>query len=231
MNFPDPFELFRDLEPPIDEEDASRRDDEVLANVMRAVSLPQSKRPWPRWMIMGGIGAVAVTTAAFAVLRSEPASEPTALVCLASPDPLGDAVGLGAAENVVEACRELWRNGTLGSGSVPPLTACVNEAGAPVVFPAVGTICNRVGMPTLEPSLTDEQRAIVLIQEQLVAAFLNECFEERAAVEQAHRLLDEFGVVGWTVDVPEPFPPGAECAVLGVDNSAKTLIVVGSRPR
>lgn len=184
-----------------------------------------------RWIVVGGISVVALATAAFAVLRSEPASEPTVIACLATEDLQGDVVAIRASETPIEACAELWRNGTLGTGEVPELTACVNEGGAAAIFPSDRTICERLNLPALEPGVGDEQAAIVTLDETLQAVFADTCFEQDAAVVEAQRLLDQPGLDGWTVAVAEDFPAGSECAGTGILAQDKIILLLGVRPR
>lgn len=226
----DPIEMFTHLEPPAPP-DAHRRNADILTAVHAHAAKGSRRSARNPWILGGGAVAIVLATAAFAVLRSSPVSDPTAVSCLATTDLNGDLVGLAASEDPVDACRQLWADGTLGNGDVPPLTGCVNEAGAAAVVPADGAVCSRLGLDELEPGITDEQQAVLDVNESLIDLFGTNCFEQDAAVAEVQRQLDAAGLEAWTVDVPEPFEPATPCAVPGVDIDNQRLFVIGARAR
>jgi hypothetical protein len=158
-------------------------------------------------------------------------SDPTATSCYATAAITGDLVGLDTSDDPVEACRQLWIDGILGNGDVPPLTGCVNEAGAAVVVPGEGAVCNRVGLAELEPGLTAEQQAAVTVNDTLIDLFGTECFDQATAVEEVERQLDAAGLDEWTADAPEDFDPATPCAGPGIDAASKRIFVIGARKR
>lgn len=229
MNHTDPFELFKHLEPPTG--DVEQRNADILTGVRAHASRQHRGRTPKPWLLGGGAVAIVLATAAFAVLRTSSVSDPTAVSCLATTSLDGDLVGLTASDDPVGACRQLWIDGTLGDGGVPPLTGCVNAAGAAAVVPAEGTICNRLGLAELEPGLNDEQQTVLDVNESLIELFGGECFEQDAAVEEVRRQLDAAGLDDWAVDVPEPFGNEQPCAVPGVDTENRRIFVIGARER
>lgn len=230
MKSTDPIEMFKHLEPPAPA-DVGQRNADILAAVHAHAASGSTRRTRNPWILGGGAVAIAVATAAFAVLRTSPVSDPTAISCLATTDLDGDLVGLAASDDPIEACRQLWADGTLGNGDIPPLTACVNEAGAAAVVPADGAVCSRLGLDELEPGITDEQQAVLDVNESLIDLFGTECFEQDAAVEEVQRQLDAAGLEAWTVDVPEAFDPATPCAGPGVDSENQRIFVIGARER
>jgi hypothetical protein len=226
----DPIELFNHLEPPAPT-DAEQRNADVLAAVHAHTAKGTKRRTRNPWILGGGAVAIVLATAAFAVLRTSPVSDPTAVSCLATTNLDGDLVGLAASDDPVEACRELWIDGTLGDGEVPPLSGCVNEAGAAVVVPAGDAVCNRLSLDELEPGINEEQHAVLGVNRSLIDLFGSECFEHVEAVEEVQRQLAAAGLAEWTVDAPEPFNPATPCAVPGVDPVNRRIVVIGARER
>jgi hypothetical protein len=226
----DPIELFNQLEPPAPN-DAADRNAAILAAVHQHARTSRTKRARNPWIVGGSAVAVVLATAAFALVWTASVSDPTAVSCYETVDLNGDLVGLAASDDPVAACRQLWLDGTLGTGDVPPLTACVNEAGAAAVIPDEAASCNRLGLAELEAGLTDDQQAILEINETLIDLFSNECFDQNAAIAAVQEQLDEAGLDEWTVDAPEPFDPATPCAIPGIDNDNRRIIVIGARER
>ena len=235
----DPFELFRAMNPfdGRDTEDLSSADEELLARILTTPIEEQpedlSQRPSRRRLaiIASAVVIATLATAAFASLRSQPVTNPVAVVCYATADVVdGDRVGLGSELDPIEACRAVWRDGDLKTdGSVPPLVGCVNAAGAAAVFPGEGDVCERLGLPTLEEGLSDEQVSIIEMQDSLIDTFLDRCFTEDAAVAEARRQLEAAGLEDWTAQVAEAFPDDGPCAGVGVDPDQEIVILVGVR--
>jgi len=226
----DPVDLFQQLEPPTPG-NAEERDASILAAVHAHVATKQKPRSRNPWILGGGAVAIVLTTAAFAVLRTSPVSDPTAVSCYATVDLEGDLVALAASDDPIQACRQLWIDGTLGNGGVPPLAGCVNNAGAAAVVPGEGVLCNRLGLDELEAGLTVEQQTVVDINAVLIDRFGTECFDQVAAVEEVQRQIDNAGLDSWTVDSPEAFDPSTPCAVPGIDTENRRIFVIGARAR
>lgn len=228
MTNTDPFELFKLLEPSGAEEQR-RSDDDILAFVVEQPLKSPSRRSKRRWWIVGGgIGCVALATAAFAVLRSEPVTEPTAVACMTSPSLSGDVWGLGGVADPIEACAELWTNGSIGSGTVPELTACVNDAGVATVFPAGKNICNQLGLASAETGLSDEHQRVLEMQERVIDTLAAGCFDRNDAAAEVQRILDEFELEDWTVEPGPGFSLDSECAGPGIDTRSRVVFLAGA---
>ena len=233
MTRTDPFELFKQLDPStqLDPVEVEQRNTEVLQQILQQPRQTESRSRRTPWILGGGLAVAVLATAAFAFIRSSTVSDPLAISCMATNDLDSDIVALRNVDDPVAACGELWKTGQLGNGEVPELAGCVNDDGAAVVFPSSSDICSRLGLAELEPELTDNAAAISALEDSLVTAFADDCFEQDAAVEEAQRQLDGSGLDGWTVNVPETFPTDAPCAVPGIDIDAQQVIVIGARSR
>ena len=233
MTGTDPIEMFKHLDPSrhLDPDDVARRDAEILAHILQQPRTP-SVTAWARrrpWLSGGGLAAVVLATAAFAVVRISSVSDPTGVACMASIDPQGDVVALAPSTDPVAACEVLWADGTLGDGEVPPLSGCVNTAGLAAVYPAKSEICSKLGLAELDPELSDDQTRIVALQESLTDTFLADCFDLDTAVAETQRQLDDSNLTGWTVVIPEPFDNTRPCAAAGIDPAAQQILIFGAR--
>lgn len=236
----DPFELFRAMNPHDRRatDELSPADEALLARILATPTdqHPESLSPRPprrRMVVVASVVAmVTLVTAAFASISREPVTNPVAVACYATADVInGDLVGLGSELDPIEACRAVWRDGDLKTdGSVPPLVGCVNAAGAAAVFPGEGDICQQLGLPTLEEGLSDEQLAIIEMQDSLIETFLGRCFNEADALAEARHELDTAGLEDWTAQAAEAFPADSPCAGMGVDPNQELVIVFGIRP-
>ncbi len=234
MNGRDPLDVFGLSNPWADE--AATVSDADEARLVRIVETPivgeRRLRPGRRrqWVVVAGVGAVVLATAAFALVRRERASSPTGIVCYGVADLDGDRAVLGPALDPVGACEQVWLDGQLSTDGAPALAGCVNEAGVAAVFPGDQTVCQRLGLAELVPGRTSEQQAIVELGDQMIEVFDTACFRQAEALATAQEMLDGSGLVGWTVHLAEDFPAGRECGVATPLPDIKTVIVGGGRP-
>ncbi len=232
MSSRDPIELFGLLDPFVDE--SFTEEDE--ARLLRIIETPVVGEPDPRrrrprpWIVTSVVGAAVLTTAAFAVLHQQRASNPVAIVCHRQPDLQSDRVEVAPAADPVVACGVPWTDGTWSSDGPPALAACVTDTGVAAVFPGGSGVCSQLGLAGLSSGRTDEQQAIVVLQGRLTEAFTTTCYHQDESVAEAQKILDESHLAGWTVQLAEAFPPGLDCGAPGVLPDAKTVIVGGSRP-
>ena len=235
MTGTDPFELFKQLDPSrqLDPAEIEQRNADVLREILqqpRSIDSSRTSRRKP-WLLGGGLVVAVLATAAFAVIRFATVSDPLSISCMATSEVDSEIVALRNADDPIAACGELWETGILGNGEIPELSGCVNGAGAATVFPSSSDICSRLGLAELEIGLTNEQRAITTLEDSLVTTFADDCFDQDSAVEEAQRQLNEAGLDGWTINVPEPFPNDAPCAVPGIDIETQQVVVIGARTR
>lgn len=233
MTGTDPIEMFKHLDPSrhLDPKDVARRDADILAHILQQPRTPlvtsrSRRRPW---LIGGGLAVVVFATAAFAVLRTAPVSDPTGVACMASTDPQGDVIAIAPSIDPVAACAVLWADGSLGDGEVPPLSGCVNSAGLAAVYPAGSEICSKLGLAELDPEVRDEAKSVVALQESLADTFLGNCYDLDTALAETQRQLDDSDLSGWTVVNPEPFDKTRPCAAAGIDPDAQQILIFGAR--
>lgn len=246
MSGRDPFELLSELNPFVDEFGGFGDADEAL--LLRILETPvtatQTKEPVGSresavsrargrgpWVIGGVVALVVLSTAAFAVLRRDRASDPTGVLCYATADvDAGDRAVLPPSDDPVAACAVPWSDGTFSRAGAPALVGCVNDAGVATVFPGDPSVCSQLGLAELEPGRTVEQQAVVDLGDRLIDAFTNECVDQDDAVPVAQGLLDASGLEGWTVQLAEDFPHGLECGIATPLPDTRTVIVGGARP-
>ncbi len=232
MSDQDVVDLFSLLDPFREEAISpdAERDEAMLRTIM---STPPNVTPINRkrrlWVVGGTLGATVLATAAFAVLRSAPIEDTTGVSCRDQPNLDGDVVGIAGTLDPIEACGELWTNGTFGAGEIPPLAGCINEAGLAVVLPGRDdVVCSGLGLDMLDAeSERDDNAALIAVQEQLIDTFLDDCFDEQSAIAESRRVLDAAGLSDWTVEVAEPFPDPTSCAAVGFLPETKTVILAG----
>lgn len=233
MSGHDPFEVFARVNPFAGEFGPTPDDERRLTEIIATPVQGGDRRGWwsrRRIGVTVGLGVAVLATAAFAVTRREQASDPTGTGCYASAALDGDIVVLGVVDDPVAACSTLWSDGTLGTGGVGALTACVNEAGVAVVFPDTAAVCSRLGLGEYVAGRSDEQQALADLHERMAEFYSADCYRQADAITTAQQLLDESGLEGWTVELAEDFPPGLDCGVATPITDLRTVIVGGARP-
>lgn len=150
---------------------------ELLAQRIReepAIRRRRMRRRVTVWGSVGVVGAVALTTGAAVLLGSAPVTDNTIVHCLSSTTrdadgnypgssaTIASGNGPGRVDDAVSLCSQMWERGVLGPsidptapthapGQVPPLQVCVMRDGSAAVVPSVtGTVCQSLGMATLE---------------------------------------------------------------------------------
>jgi hypothetical protein len=231
VNKPDPVSILK-LMNPLEDEGFTEDDARRMHQIMGSPPLAGPRRPSGRrrWIAAGVASLAMLSTAAFAVIRTERASDPTGIVCYRNADVDSDRAGLAANVDPVAACVQHWDQEWSQGTAVPPLVACVNDGGVVAVFPGADGICAKLGLAELARGQTDEQSAVVALQDDLAAVFTADCYRQRPAIARAQELLKDSGLEGWTVQLAENFPPGLECAGPGVLPDTKTVLVLGARP-
>jgi hypothetical protein len=226
----DPIELFGLLDPFTDESSSEQDEARLLRIVETPVTGERDRRRFRPWVITTIVTGAVVTTAAFAVLHQQRASNPVAIVCHREANLQGDRTEVAPAADPVAACSVPWIDGTWSTSGPPRLAACVTGNGVATVFPGDSNVCAQLGLAQLEPGGSDEQQAIVALQQRLAEAFSATCFHQDESLVQATAILNASHLVGWTVQLAEAFPPGLDCGAPGVLPDAKTVIVGGGRP-
>lgn len=173
-------------------------------------------------------GAVGVA----ALVRSGQPTQPTAgVACREAPGVDADVIVIEPTDDPVEGCRSLWAAGRFdeaagGVGVVPPLVACISDAGVIEVYPGDAETCTGLGLANADSGLDVENQAIVALQERLVNDInARPCASAQAVEEIARRIVDESLISGWKVEV-RPDSIDATCAKAAVVATAQVVQVV-----
>lgn len=239
MSRPDPFELLGAADPV---PDASRLRlpggvvDDVVAG--RAPSLRHRRRRATAMLGVVTLGVSAVAAAAF-VARRQPATT-ISVGCYADARlDAHTAVVVTERNGAVETCAQLWRDGDIGSGTVPPLQACVLREGAIGVFPgADNSVCAALGNNTA-PAPSPEEIAppdgtgdIVALRSELAAVDRGvDCLAPHEARAIADGALRRHGFRGWTIEVGagangRGFDDERPCATFQVNDERREVLLV-----
>lgn len=229
----DPFAILR-RHNPVDPAAVPGPDSPAAQRIYRRViNTPPGRRPVRRLAVrVAAVVLVSLSVAAGGVLVYREVTQPAGVVCYASVSLDSDRVVVDPQDSPDPSlCRAVWAQGPLADqadppGSVPPLQACVNQEGTFVVFPSDDpAVCQRLGLATPAPS-DDQLRSVQEVQRELVAYIEgNRCPTIDDAAAHAQELLDDAGLVDWTV---ERRPPTGErpCASISIDPDTNTIIVV-----
>jgi hypothetical protein len=190
---------------------------------------PADKRPQRRAVVLVLVAAAVTAGFTFYALVNR-VSEPLTIGCYAAVDLDADAAVVGAdGRSPVTVCEELWRNGAVGPGAVPPLAACVLPSGAVGVFPSTdGDPCTTLQLAPLDStSYPDEADEVVALRTSLVEKFLAVgCLDDAEATETVVEELEDRGMSGWTVERSGTFTAERPCASLAFDPEAETVTLV-----
>lgn len=136
--------------------------------------------------------------------------------------------------DALESCLELWRTGTFGAPSSPPLVRCVLSSGAVGVFPGGAGTCERLGRPRAEPvpsssPTTLASDRVAELRDRLDNAFRMSapCLEPHNAMVVVQVDLKGAGLEGWSVVTQPPgFTAERPCVSWSIDEGAKTVYMV-----
>ena len=184
-------------------------------------------------LVIGLFGAGTAVGVAALVRSGQPSVPEAGIVCRADASLEADAVVVVPADDPIAACADAWKAGRLtptsdvpatDTSGVPALVACIGTGGAVEVFPGDETTCGLLGLEPAAPSLDDEARAVVALQERIAAEVHATCVsgdEIRVLLEQ---MLAEAALSGWTIQLTDD-APGAACVRVAVDGAARSLVV------
>jgi hypothetical protein len=106
------------------------------------------------------------------------------------------------------------------------LTACKGPDGRPAVFPGDEDVCATLGLPLLDPTLSNDDAAIIAFQEQLVNRIAPlGCLTPEELADLARQTVADVGLEGWTIIVE---PPTAEqpCGRFVVDAPSRVISIL-----
>ncbi len=189
-----------------------------------------SPRRWPRIAAVAASVAV-LAAAAFVVTRSAETTE--VVTCYEGLSLESDRVGIQPEGRDPAACAEVWQSGTLVNDlvaqpfSVPPLSACVDDAGAIAVFPtADAAICADLGLALLDLEAPLPGAGEIVVVQDALREFigLQGCVPADILAAEARTRLDAAGLTDWSVEAPAEQTTGT-CAFFGIDDRTKTIVI------
>ena len=135
------------------------------------------------------------------------------------------------AQDPVEACADIWRQGGVGpQTTVPSLQPCVLDTGAVAVVPGDGpAVCHRLGIAPLPDHERAEFRRLGAVQATLTAD-LRACVSVEEARAVARRALDEHGLADWDVAGDATLSGERPCAGAVIERSEGRIVLI-AEPR
>jgi hypothetical protein len=127
----------------------------------------------------------------------------------------------------LEACRELWRNGTFGDGSenVPELQLCLQQPlQTPIAVPGPEDICTQNGLESPDNTLPSD---IAQFEAALAEDRSGKCMREAEMRQRLDDVMVQFGRTDWTVEYSTEHPSTdfTPCATLAIDHLARHITV------
>lgn len=237
----DPLERFREADP-ARRTDPARPSDPAAQTIFQRITTSDDRsttsrsRRRRRWIPLL-VGAVFLMGAASYILF-RPVTEPLTVGCYRAAAIDADRVVLPATSDAsaTDICSSAWAPGgefaADSAGGVPPLEACVLDTGTLGVFPSTGTgnVCEQLGLADPDPGSTDDNQAVVELQDALIPQFLDTCLDLTQATavvesELASRNLDQ-----WQLATNQPFSAERPCASLAIDPVTMTIELIPISP-
>lgn len=227
---------------PVDRDQLESYDSPTARRILRSIlNTPQetarrARTPFGkrRLVLVAAIIVVTLITLAAVWIMTRPVTQPQAIACFQAPHPDADRVGIQSGRPAgTAACEQFWADGTLSNpefgspGSVPPLMACVSEAGSLFVFPSDDPgLCARLGLAVPDPATSLEADTVRALNNALVDYFSSQpCTTIPQAVADVRRILDEHEAFDWIV-VATAGNDERPCASFGLDAEEHTIHLV-----
>jgi len=229
MSERDPFELLKAINPVPALNEIRGSDSQLLADIITSPVPARSKRRrW--WWIGSSVLLVGAGATAYALMRSEPAKDPTSVVCYseAARPPAIQSV-LPAQMDPVAACGQLWAKGEFGLGDVPRLTACVTDTNIVAVIPGEEHVCEQLGYTLWNGVIDEDAQTVIAFQDEINQTLGRTCYPRDAGIEIAVEIMARYGLTGWTTALIENWGDDRPCTVASVDPVAKTVTISGRR--
>lgn len=239
MSRPDPFELLG-VADPVPDASGLRLPRGVADDVVagRTPNLRHRRRRTTAMFGVVALGVSAVAAGAF-VARRQPTTT-ISVGCYAEARLDADTAVVNTEPvGAEETCAQLWREGHIGTGPVPPLQACVLRQGAIGVFPGNDpSVCADLGNNTAPAPPPDEieppagNGGVVALTAELVAIHGDaSCLAPEEARALAASALRRHGFRGWKVEVAggatgKGFDDERPCATFHVDEEQKVVLLV-----
>jgi hypothetical protein len=231
---PDVFERLRAADPaaaapPFDP--ASAQGQAVLE---RALSGARRRRGPRRFAAVALVVAAAAGAAAAGFLDSRKPAAALDVACYtAARLDASASVVRARPDRAVEACRTLWRDGTLGPAASPPhLVACVLSTGVVAVFPGGPGTCAELHRPVASPGPSPAVDKVATLRDRLIGASnATGCLAPDEARADAEGALRDLGISGWSVVVGpgasgHGFDADRPCATFAFEQDRKQIVLV-----
>lgn len=230
----DPLDILARWNPIPDLNETLPGDEDLLSTITASpvvVKVGSARRRRTVWAVTGTT-VIVLAVAAFAILREESPSNPTAALCYSEASARPAVMhGLVGASDPIESCAELWRNGVIALGDAPALTGCITDAGSIAVVPGQQQVCAELGLANWVGELTDEELELINFQQSVIDRFASRCVPRFEAADLAQQLLDDAGLTDWAVADNDNWNAKRPCAGPGVDPATKTVTVGGRQPQ
>lgn len=227
MSEHDPFQLLARVNPLRDLDEALPSDAILLAQIVAGAAPTVRRRSRRRWIASGTALVVIAAAAAYTFARSDRAHDPTSITCYsnAARDPHSQ-FALGPQEDPLAACRQLWESGQLGTGDVPPLTACVTDTGIVAIVPGDLRVCSELGYAQWNGTVDPEAQSLLPFRDEVDRTLGRTCYPADSAARIVTDLLSQYHLEGWTVVEGHGSDQHMPCTVGMVDLPSKTITLV-----
>lgn len=214
--------------PPFDP--ASAQGQAVLERALSSSRRPRAPRRFAAVaLVVAAAGAVAA-----GFLNSRKPAAALDIACYTAPRLDASASVVRARpDRAVEACRALWRDGTLGPAASPPhLVACVLSTGVVAVFPGGPGTCAELHRPVASPGPSTGVDKVVTMRDRLIAASnATGCLAPDEARADAEGALRDLSISGWSVVVGpgatgHGFDADRPCATFAFEQGRKQVVLV-----
>ena len=240
----DPVQLLDRLSPPDGwAEPTDVETDPVAAQILErvfadegtnVVSIDAARRRRRRGIGGAIVVAALITGGAVAAIWNRSPEEARRAFCwseAASPPEEVVVLAWNGRTDPVALCADEWSAGTFESSEPPgDLEGCVTDEDAAAVIPGGSGVCDALGFAQLEAVVNETTLAISDAQSELDRLFRPGICETRAiAEEETKRVLDAYGLSGWTITIAGTFSADETCATVFLVRELSTA-VVNSRP-
>ncbi len=231
----DPFELLRRMNP-IRHARLEAGDDALLERIVTSAVpaptpiAPPASHPSRRIrtiVLVGGLSAVVLATAAFTFLRTGNADNPTQIDCHRTADLQSDRDVRPNIGDPVAACNAPWTNGLFGTNGPPELHACVGSDNTIEVFPGDLDVCARLGLTRQDTASNASAAQLDQLSTRLAADFRNACVGQNDALADTNQVISDVGLTGWTVKLEQPYSTSRPCTAFIIDPAAKVVTIGG----
>jgi hypothetical protein len=209
---------------------------ELLARILETPRSTQEERTLQRrnLRLVLAIAAVSLVAVAATWIWVRTISIPNAILCYQAVDLDADTAAAPPSEQAsAEACVGVWEqqilvNPELASpGSAPPLTGCVAENGALVVFPSDDPmVCDQLGLARPDPAGQEDADQIRQLEQELVEYFQsNECVPITDAQQRVSEFLAAHRLTSWVTERTEG-SPDRPCASFSIDPELEIIFII-----